>query len=248
MFPGGAVDPSDEIEDGLCAGHSDALASAALGIPRGGIAYWAAAIRECFEEAGILLAYGPEGELLDFGRPGLKERYESYRQALNAGEISLDRIARGECLRFATDRVHYWAHWITPEGQPRRYDTRFFLAVAPKGQTAAHDGRELTDSAWVTPQAALERAKTREWMVIFPTLRNLTLLCSFPTAREAEASAKARREITAVLPRLAKDERGIRILIPGDEGYEQAGSEAATATASDFSDPNRITGSGGEEA
>jgi 8-oxo-dGTP pyrophosphatase MutT (NUDIX family) len=238
VFPGGVVDPADEIDDRLCAGRTDASASAALGISRGGLAYWIAAIRECFEEAGILLAYDREGGLLDFRQPDVKRRYEAYRAALNAGEITLDQIAQREGLKAATDRIHYWAHWITPEGQPLRYDARFFLAVAPKDQIAEHDGRELTDSAWVSPQAALEKARTKEWTIIFPTLRNLMLLLEFTSAGEAEAAARAQREVAAVLPRVMRDGRGVRLLVPGDEGYEQAGDGADASDASNFADPN----------
>jgi len=237
VFPGGVVDRSDEVDAGFCSGRTDASASAALGVPRGGLAYWIAAIRECFEEAGILLAYGPEGSLLDFDKPGVRARYEAYRAALNAREVTPDEIARRENLRYATDRVHYWAHWITPEGQPLRYDTRFFLAIAPKGQIAAHDGREMTDSAWVSPQDALEKARTKEWAIIFPTLRNLTLICHFATASQAEAAAKARRKISTVLPRAARDGHGVRLLVPGDEGYDQARGGADPSEASNFADP-----------
>ena len=142
----------------------------------GGAGLRVAAIRECFEESGVLLMYDAAGQILDFGDPAIEKRYQDYREQLNHGRLSISELARREGLKLAADRIHYWAHWITPEGQSRRYDTRFFLAVAPGRQAALHDGWELTDSSWISPQEALEKARRREWLVIFPTLRNLELL------------------------------------------------------------------------
>jgi hypothetical protein len=131
-------------------------------------------------------------------------------------------------LKLATDRVHYWAHWITPEGEPRRYDTRFFLTVAPRRQAAVHDGSELTESSWVSPREALEKARNREWLVILPTLRNLELLRNFERITDAEAAACARRNIPAIQPRIVRDQTGIRILVPGDEGFDESISTTAS--------------------
>ena len=217
VFPGGAVDPADDIDELLCAGRTHASASKSLGVPHGGLAYWVAAVRECFEEAGILLAYGRDGSMLDFKKADVHRRYEEYRRALFAGKLSIADLARSEGLRLATDQIHYWAHWITPEGEPRRFDARFFLAVAPPRQEASHDERELTDSAWITPRAALERVRSGEWDMILPTIRNLMHLRDFPTAASAESAARAPRDIVAVLPRIVTDERGTRILVPGEE-------------------------------
>jgi 8-oxo-dGTP pyrophosphatase MutT (NUDIX family) len=228
VFPGGVLDPDDEVDERLCAGHTDESASAALGVARGGLGYWVAAIRECFEESGVLLMYDAAGQILDFGDPAIEERYRDYREQLNQGRLSISDLARREGLKLATDRVHYWAHWITPEGQPRRYDTRFFLTVAPRRQAAVHDGSELTDSSWVTPQEALEKARNKEWLVIFPTLRNLELLRDFRRTRDAEAVACAPRNIVAIQPRVVRDQTGIRILVPGDEGFEESIPAAAS--------------------
>jgi 8-oxo-dGTP pyrophosphatase MutT (NUDIX family) len=228
VFPGGVLDPGDEIDEGLCTGRTDASASAALGIPRGGLGYWVAAIRECFEESGVLLMYDSEGRMLDFEDPAIEKRYQGYREQLNQGRLSISELARLEGLKLAADRIYYWAHWITPEGQSRRYDTRFFLAVAPRRQAALHDGSELTDSSWISPQEALEKARRREWLVIFPTLRNLELLRQFSHTRDAEAMARAPRAILAIQPRVVRDHRGVRLLVPGDAGFE----ESAPATAS----------------
>ena len=247
VFPGGAVDPDDTIDESICAGRTEASASAALHLEHGGLAYWVAAIRECFEEAGVLLAYTDAGTLLDFGDRNVAERFRSLRRDLQAGKLSISELARAERLRLATDRVHYWARWITPEGQPRRFDTRFFLALAPPGQAAIHDGSELTDSAWVTPRAALEKAERREWTVIFPTLRNLMLVASLPDTAAAEQAALARGEVLAVQPRLVRDSNGIRILIPGDPDYDDAASAEASMSEVVEGSIERIRGGGQPE-
>ena len=218
VFPGGSVDPEDRIPDGLCRGLDDREASARLGIDHGGLAFWVAAIRECFEEAGVLLAYGPGGELLDFADPATEDRFRDLRNDLNAGTTGLIELAEREGLELATDRMHYWGHWITPEGQPRRYDTRFFIAQAPENQTAAHDDWELVHSAWVTPAEAIERAVRRDWMIIFPTLVNLEQLGDLGRAEDALAWAASAPELPAMVPRVLGD----RIVLPGDEGYETA--------------------------
>jgi len=237
VFPGGVVEPADALDEALCAGRTDDSASKTLGLPRGGLAYWVAAIRECFEEAGILLAYDSQGRIMTFEGEHIGERFRSYRRALNANEMSFAEMLLREGLKLATDRVYYWGHWVTPEGEPRRYDTRFFLAVAPERQTAAHDGRELTDSAWVPPAVALEKARTREWTIIFPTVRNLMLLNAFQTVRDAESHARHLRHIPMILPRVVRDEKGTRILMPGDEGYESGSATADAATAQNYVGP-----------
>jgi 8-oxo-dGTP pyrophosphatase MutT (NUDIX family) len=229
VFPGGAVDPEDRIPDELCAGRCDRDASRLLGIDHGGLAYFVAAIRECFEEAGVLLAYDRTGAFLDFGDEGTEARYRAWRDRLNAGDATLLDLARAEGLRLATDRIHYWGHWITPEGQPRRYDTRFFLAEAPANQTATHDDWELTASAWVAPAEALERARRKEWMIIFPTLWNLRELGRFARAADAAAfAADEARPRPLYVPRV----HGERVVLPGDDGYETATRDTSSADPS----------------
>lgn len=229
VFPGGAVDPDDRVPEELCAGRTDRSASQLLGIEHGGLAYFVAAIRECFEEAGVLLAYDRSGALLDFGDAAQEARFREWRDRLNASSATLLDLARAEGLRLATDRIHYWGHWITPEGQPRRYDTRFFLAEAPANQTATHDDWELTASAWVAPAEALERARRHEWMIIFPTLWNLRELARFERAAAASAwAAEESRPRPLFVPRVT----GERVVLPGDDGYEQATRDTSGADPS----------------
>ena len=218
VFPGGRVDPEDTIDPAHCAGVDEARANRRLGLERGGLAHYVAAIRECFEEAGVLLAYDEGGALVDLGPPDVGERYRSLRDRLNAGEITLAEIARRERLRLATDRIEYWSHWITPLGEPRRYDTRFFVARAPAGQIAAHDRRELVGSAWVSPREAIDRALRREWMIIYPTLMNLKILAGRSSVEAAlEWARRQPLPLPANQPRVYRD----RVVLPGDPGYEQ---------------------------
>jgi 8-oxo-dGTP pyrophosphatase MutT (NUDIX family) len=218
VFPGGRVDPDDAIDPAFCAGIDEATASQRLGLPKGGLAYFVAAIRECFEEAGVLLAYDRSGSLLDFADPQLEAHFKALRDRLNAGDVSIQQIAEREQLRLATDRIEYWSHWITPKGEPRRYDTRFFVTVAPESQTAAHDDWELTGSAWVTPREALARGARREWKIIFPTLRTLEALDRHETAAAAIAwAARQPLPLPANQPRVF----GGRVVLPGDDGYAE---------------------------
>ena len=218
VFPGGRLDPEDDLDPARCVGLDEQSARRQLGIESGGLAHFVAAIRECFEEAGVLLAYARDGNLLDFADPAVETRFKQLRDQLNAGTIGLPEIIEREGLQLATDRIAYWSHWITPIGEPRRYDTRFFIARAPEGQIAGHDDWELTDSAWVPPKEAIERAIRREWMVIFPTLMNLRALANHATADDAVAwAAKQPVPLPANLPKVWQG----RVVLPGDPGYEQ---------------------------
>ena len=227
VFPGGRVDPADNEAEDLCEGLDEASASRNLQLENGGLALYVAAIRECFEEAGVLLAYDQEGSLLDFRRPELAARADAERRALNNGDTDFLTIIREQNWRLATDRMHYWAHWITPEGQPKRFDTRFFLATAPPNQAAVHDDKELIHSAWVTPSEALAKGKNREWMIIFPTVRNLMTLLDFETSAEAETAGRKRGAVETLQPRIIKTEGGIQAVLPGDPGYDEAPSTVA---------------------
>src|SRR5262249_8592097 len=141
VFPGGAVDPHDRHEnlEPVCTGRSDANASDQLGIDEGGLAFWVAAIRECFEEAGVLLAYDRHRNVVRFNDdPDREARFQLHRRAVDAGERRLVDICEEEALFLAVDTMYSFSHWITREGAPRRYDTRFFVARAPDGQVPLH--------------------------------------------------------------------------------------------------------------
>jgi 8-oxo-dGTP pyrophosphatase MutT (NUDIX family) len=240
VFPGGKVDEADRTAgaEAFCVGRSDAEASSMLGIESGGLAFWVAALRECFEEAGVLLAY-PEGSapgsaLVDVSDPSVRRRLATRRLEVNAGTVGFLDACRSEGLRLAVDRVHYFSHWVTPEPAPKRYDTRFFVTALPPGQVPIHDDHETTATVWVEPGEALERARAGEFDIIFPTIKNLEAICRFDTSAELLAAAAAVERVPTVLPRVVADERGFRILLPGDPGYEDAvgpTSRAASSTA-----------------
>ena len=175
VFPGGKVDPADDALAAHCHALSDAAASRALGLASGGLRYWVAAIRECFEECGVLFAY--RDDLLFRAKDaGEAARLRDHQHALATGALSLrDFIAR-EKLRLATDRLFYFSHWITPPTAPMRFDTRFFLAALPAGQTAHEDGAEAADGEWTTPAQALANHADGRWEMIPPTLTTLRAL------------------------------------------------------------------------
>ena len=216
-----------------------------LGTAEGGLAFWVAALRECFEEAGVLLAY-PEGveaggPLVDVSDPDLRHRLAGLRAQLNAGTVGFLDACRSEGLRLAVDRVHYFSHWITPEPAPKRYDTRFFVTALPPGQVPVHDDHETTATVWVQPGEALARAEAGEFDIIFPTIKNLEAISRFSTSAELLAAAAAVERVPTVLPRVVADERGFRILLPGDPGYDEAmatpsgpGRSASTAELGDI--------------
>lgn len=233
VFPGGAVEGSDGTPEAAetCAGRDDGDASVVLGLESGGLAFWVAALRECFEEAGLLLAYEADGSLLSLAEPDVEARFGLLRAELNAGRCSLVDICRSERLALAADRLHYFAHWITPEGAPRRYDTRFFVAAAPPDQTSAHDAGETVADVWVSPAEALRRHRRGDIELIFPTIRMLQAIGRFTTSAELLAAAAALDTVPAVLPRVVADGRGLRILLPGDPGYEDV---AASPSPGDF--------------
>ena len=125
-----------------------------------------------------------------------------------------------EGLRLDLRRLEYIAHWVTPVGPPRRYDTRFFVAVAPEAQTAAHDDAETVADQWIRPSDALERHRRGELELILPTIRNLESIAGFSRADDVLEHARSLREIPRIEPRIISRDGGIDILLPGDDGFE----------------------------
>lgn len=233
VFPGGGVDDHDRHVDldAVCQGRTDASASAQLGIERGGLAYWVAAVRECFEEAGLLLARpagSPNGDLVRFDDPVVAARFDRHRTAVDTGERRLVEVCLEEGLQLAVDTIHYFSHWITPLGAPRRYDTRFFVARAPDAQVGLHDDREVIENLWVRPSDALARHRAGDLEMIFPTVRSLEALEPFGCVADVIAAAAAVEVVPAILPRIvAEPGGGFRIALPTDDDYDTG--EAAPA-------------------
>jgi 8-oxo-dGTP pyrophosphatase MutT (NUDIX family) len=237
VFPGGSVDPADAAPQAekLCPTKTDDDASRVLGVVSGGLAYWVAAVRECFEEAGVLLARDVHaGPMLSLADPDRAARFAAHRQDLNAGRSSMEEMCRTEGLTLAVDCLHYFAHWITPKGSPRRFDTRFFVSAAPDDQTPAHDATETISHVWIRPADALAQHRAGRMEMILPTIRNLQAIGRFPTAGLLLEEAAALQSVPAVLPRMVADETGVRLLLPGDPGYDDV-PDAPAGGLADFS-------------
>ena len=224
VFPGGKVDDVDGVDEiaELCDGLTDAHASALLGIANGGLAYWVACIRECFEEAGVLLArHETTGDVVRFDDEATAQRFEVERENIHDGSVALLDLCKREGLRLTTDDIHYVSHWITPMGEKRRFDTRFFIARAPQAQEPLHDDGETIESFWISPQEAIERAHEKDLMLMPPTKANIEFLLPFNTADEVLAAAAQVGMPQTILPKLKIDSDGrvVGIAMPGDPEY-----------------------------
>lgn len=225
VFPGGRVDDADgsgELDE-LCDGLTDAEASDLLRIPRGGLAYWVAAIRECFEEAGVLLARDERGSYVSLDDEASQQRFAHARHEVHEGHLSLAELCRRENLRLAVDAIRYVSHWITPVGEKRRFDTRFFVAAAPSSQDPLHDDKETIASLWVAPTTALAKARRGELAMIPPTIANLEFLAPHHTCATAVDAARQIGVPTPILPKLRHDGEGrvVGIVFPGEPEYDR---------------------------
>jgi len=218
VFPGGKLergdsDPAlDKLSDG---GASWTPQMRALG---------AGAIREAFEESGILLARDANtGAMVTAER---LEALEPYRAKLDKREIALADMLAKEGLRLALDRLVHFAHWITPDNMPKRFDTHFFLAESPIGHAGSHDGRESVDSIWITPGRAVSDRK--HWNVIFPTKLNLMKLDNSETVAAAIAAAKSDK-VLPVTPWIENGPDGQMLKIRDDAGYSETSANMRDA-------------------
>ena len=184
VFPGGRVDGEDHLHayDAIRRGPSDdqQAQQRALGTEWRG--YWVAGIRETFEEAGLLLAYrgnGRKTELLAYAAEAIRARFDEYRHAVHGKSVTLREVCQRENLHLAVDRIHYFNRWVTPLGRPRRFDTRFFIAEAPLGQTGQHDDKETDRSIWISPAEALARNSSDEFGLMAVTRLQLQTLAEF---------------------------------------------------------------------
>lgn len=219
VFAGGKVETGDVPDDAeaFCAGLTAAEAAGRLGGgigPREALGFWVGAIREAFEEVGVLLAYTASGDLVHWGSED-RERYAAHRAACHEANPAFFAMLRAEGLTLAMDRIGYFAHWITPEENPIRFDTRFFAAVSPPGHEAVADGHEITAVRWLTPAEALEAFRRKEISLRFPTIKNLELVGGAPTAAEVLAGLHG-REVPAIRPRVLQVDGKPVPVLPGD--------------------------------
>ena len=196
VFPGGAVDAEDS-------------------------SYEIAAIRECFEEAGVLLARTATGTTVRFDDPVSHDRFTTYRHAVHAGERSMTSVLSAEDLVAQNDELLWVAHWVTPFGEVRRFDTRFFVVAMPDDQTPLHDDKETVGSLWVTPLDALNRAQAGELLMLPPTIANLEFLATYSSVDEIIEAARKIGTPPKLLPKVKwrDDGRIEALLMPGDVGY-----------------------------
>jgi 8-oxo-dGTP pyrophosphatase MutT (NUDIX family) len=212
VFPGGTVDETDR--DPALAGLVDGwepLAERTGEDPDLTRALAVCAIRETFEEAGVLLARREDGQPVQLDDPA----WSATRTLLANREIDATTLAKEAGIRYAADLLRFWQRWVTPVFAPRRYDTRFFVAVMPEGQTPLHDDVETTASTWVRPADAIARGRSGELVIIFPTRKTLESLDGLHSANAVFAASNARPTVP-VLPRFVlKDGEG-RVYLPGD--------------------------------
>jgi len=190
VYPGGAVDAEDHAESLLqCYGDGAVAQAEAIMDTEGALAYWAAAARECFEEAGVLVG-------CEAGRPPAADELSVARAALNAGTLSWHELSARLELHFAVDKLHYFAFWTTPPGMPRRFSTRFFAARMPAHQYAIPDGSETTHGQWLRPADALASCEQGEIRLMRPTIVTLRQFAQY----EDSASALADLDQHEVVP------------------------------------------------
>ena len=224
VFPGGSLDDDDRDPglapciDGLSGTDARGLLqepdlpeSTAFGL-------FLAAIRETFEEAGVLLARDTTGRIVDLTDPATAARFAAYRLELHEGRLTLAKLAERERIRYAPDLLVPYSHWITPTIEPRRFDTRFFLARLPEGQAAVHDRMELTDSRWMTPVLALTEHKAGRIVLMPPTLKTVEELQAFSLTEPLFAAARSRR-IGTTLPEAFRTGDSFGVRLPNDAEY-----------------------------
>jgi 8-oxo-dGTP pyrophosphatase MutT (NUDIX family) len=220
VFAGGKIEADDMPSDGesFCRGITAGQAAARLGgglAPREALSYWVGAIREAFEEVGVLLAYEADGHLLRIG-PEARSRYEAYRAATHKANPDFFDILRAERLTLATDRLAYFAHWITPEERPLRFDTRFFAALMPPEQDPIVDGHEIVDLKWLTPAEAISASHRNDIGLRNPTIKNLELVAAGGSPASSVVESLGRREVPTIRPRILQADGKPLTILPGD--------------------------------
>jgi 8-oxo-dGTP pyrophosphatase MutT (NUDIX family) len=216
VFPGGRVE-----EDDFTLARDTSLCPNAHGLDPEAMAFRLAAIRETFEECGVLFARPRRAEaLIDGG--ALRAVEHGWRAQLAEGGIRFQTMLAENDLLPASDLLIHFAHWITPRHQPKRYDTHFFLASAPAEHFAVHDGTESVDSLWITPRQALADTAGGRFRLVFATQMNLMKLANFPTIDQAIGHARASSVVT-VLPEVSPIDATRRLMrIPLEAGYGAA--------------------------
>lgn len=221
VFPGGVVDPEDaQLPENRWTGiDPEALALRFNLGAQEVLSFHVAAVRETFEESGLLLARGPAGEPPDLSDPSLL----SVRRAMAdpSSDVSFNRWLEEQDLVLDLGAMTYLSHWVTPAAERRRYDARFFLARLPSTQVAGHDRLETTDQRWIAPAAALAAHRDGDMPMIFPTICTLTDLTAHPSVQAVVDAAVAQPSIRRIQPHAELDDEGrfVRVLHPDDPEF-----------------------------
>ena len=208
VFPGGKADKAD-FDAGLRAHCGDTAE-----FDDKELALRIASIRESFEECGILLAREKGSQ--DFVSAARLKQLESWRDRFNNRDATMLAFAEAENLEFAVDALGFYAHWITPEMMPKRFDTYFYMARAPQDHIGAHDGSESVDSVWITAAQAIAEADAKKRTVIFPTRMNIEKLAQSATVDDALAAC---RDVVTVTPFIEKEGEKSFLRIQANAGY-----------------------------
>lgn len=218
VYPGGSVDERDcDLADGAWVGPPPAqwarTLSSSEAVARELVC---AAVRETFEESGVLLV-GPDAERVVEDLSGAD--WEADRLALLDRSVSMAELLTRRGLVLRADLLFAWAHWITPDVETRRFDTRFFLAALPDGQRTRHVGGEADQVAWVRPGEAVAASERGEMLLMPPTLTTLRELAGFASVANLLAVART-RDVVTVHPKLIIDDNGkVAFLTPDDPRY-----------------------------
>jgi len=213
-FPGGVIDAEDAEVHEYCEGLSSAEANTRLGVSDGGLDYYSSAVRELFEETGVLLA----------DLSSLDENIAAVRGALNDGSANWAEFVTRNALSLHCGELNYISHWVTPPFEAKRYSTRFFLSKLPEGQMAEHCGGELTESCWATATDILAAERRGDLTLIFPTLKTLESIARHRSLEALMEWAESSVEwgITSMVPLVIERDGKSEIVLPGDKDYPGA--------------------------
>jgi 8-oxo-dGTP pyrophosphatase MutT (NUDIX family) len=227
VYPGGQLDDADcHPELAAVAGNmtaeaaqqflneSDISHAKALGL-------FFTAVRETFEESGILLARKTSGRQLDFADKETRQRFARYRAMILQQEMTLRDLARKENLVFRLNDLKPYARWVTPVVEKKRFDTRFFLAAMPPGQKPVHDSREMTETLWIEPERALLKQIKGDMLLMPPTLKTLEELANQSSLSDLSSQASS-TTIQPIMPQVSAEGDSIVIKLPHDPEYSIA--------------------------
>ena len=200
VFAGGALDLADESAEvyGLCQGLDDELASGQLALPSNGLRFFVAAVREAFEECGLLLAYDDRRDIADLSSWD-ESRLRETRLKIATGRLGFAELCRAQGWRLAVDKLAFFSHWITPPGSVR-FDTRFFLSSVPPRQTASLAGNEMSQLVWRTAAEALAEHASKKLLLMYPTRAILEEIAALRGIDELFDYASRPRTIAPITP------------------------------------------------